>query len=173
MSKEPIDTVPNPSGMGRPIVSEEQYAQWLEIMRPFLMQGNSIRYALDRTDLTSHKDTVYEKYRLGDWFADKIDTYRATMGEMVNSSFSKLNQIINDKIAQGVPLSREDTDILKFIAEKHRTSQPFFVTRVENAESKREDVGKILDRMETDYDELGRQAEKQILEANTPVQDQE
>src|SRR5690242_18161955 len=97
-AKAPIKTVPNPSGNGRPVVSEEQYAVWLEEMRPHLELSCSLWRAIEKSALTQHITTIYEKYRLGDWFAQKIDQIRAMVGENVNEALARRVKIILDNI---------------------------------------------------------------------------
>lgn len=173
---EPIKTQPNPSGNGRPVITDEQYRLWLDDMAPFLKAGNTLWYAIERSNLQTHAFSIYEKYRSGDWFSQKVDAYRRTMGELVNNTIYTLVTQITEKIKNGqtaTGLTREELDVLKFVAEKHRTAQPFFVTRTENAEVDPDKVGKILDTMEvSDYDELGQQAKEQVVADDAPVQNQ-
>jgi len=131
---------------GRPKVTKEQLQTWLDEIRPFLVGGCTLRGSLDRAGLLKHKDTVYENYKLGGWFSDKIDEYQAILGEHVNESFHDLVALIKTKIKQEKILSRDEIRILEFVAEKHRTSQPFFVSRVETAKAKEEDFGKVVER---------------------------
>lgn len=157
---------------GRPAHSEEQYASWLEDMRPFLQQGATIWYSCDKAGITQHYWSILEKYKLNDWLSQKIDTYRSYPGELVNNTLVILAQKIADRVKQDLPVSREDLDVLKLMAEKHRTSQSFFVNRSETAEADPTKVGKILDTIEsTDYGTLGQQANEQVVAANTPLQD--
>jgi hypothetical protein len=73
---------------------------------------------------------------------------------------------------QGRPVSEDDMKNVRFMAEKHRTAQPYFVTRTETAVSDPSKVGKILDTMEvTDYGNVGQEANKQMVAPNTPLQD--
>jgi len=158
---------------GRPETTDEQFLKWLDLMTPWLKAGNTIYYALEKADLINHQTTIYEKYRLNDWFSQKVNRLRALPGELANEAFYKLVQIISDKVKTEVPLSREDIDILKFFAEKHRTSQPFFVTRTETAVADPSQVGKILDTIEeankTDY---GKLADNASAELNKPAGEQ-
>lgn len=174
----PVITTPNDKGTGRPKIAEEQYSIWLTDMAPFLKQGASLNYAIEKTGLQSHLYSIYEKYRANDWFSKKIDTYRAYVGELVNMVGFKTIQNIHNRMVEsdgkvGI-LSSEELQVWKTMAEKHRTSQPFFVTRVETSEADDSKLGKIIDTLEqTDYDELANEAEKQVLAANPPVQNQE
>lgn len=172
MAEEPTKTQKQ-DGQGRPEYTEEQYAAWLTELRPYLEKGNSIYYACERAGLTTHLTVIYEKYRANDWFSAKIDRYRSRPGEMVNDTLATLCYQIQDNIKKGVTVTKDELDLLKFMAEKHRTAQPFFVSRTETAEADPDKVGKILDTMEvSDYDELGRQAEKQVVADDAPVQNQ-
>lgn len=166
-------TVEKPSKNGRPAYDDDWYKAMLDEMRPWLVRGNTIRYALRMIGLSQHKDVVYEKYREGKWFADKIDELRSTPGETVNSALIGLVEAIADKVRLNKELSREEIDILKHVSEKHRSAQPFFVSRIETSEAKPDEVGKILDTIENDYAKLGSEAKKQILAPNAPVQNQE
>jgi hypothetical protein len=160
---------------GRPEYSDEQYQKWLEEMAAFLRAGNTIWYAMDKCALLQFKDSIYGKYRLKDWFSEKVDAYRASLGEMVNNTFFTLTKQITDKVKNeqtAAGLTKEELDVLKFMAEKHRTSQPFFVTRTEMAASDPDKVGKILDNIETDYNYVGSEAKRQMVATNSPIQDQ-
>lgn len=160
-----------PNKNGRPAYDDDWYRKILDEMRPWLVRGNTIRYSLTMCGLSQHKDVVYEKYREGKWFADKIDDLRATPGETVNSALIGLMETIADKVRLKQPLTREDIDVLKHISEKHRTAQPFFVSRVETAEADPNDVGKVLDKIENDYARAGSEAKKQVVATQQPVQD--
>ncbi len=175
---EPVITIPNPAGTGRPPIADEQFMQWLLDMAPFLKQGVSLNYAMERTGLMNHERTIREKYKSNDWFARKIDAYRATVGEMVNLVGTRIVENINKRMIEsdgkvGI-VSTEELQVWKVMAEKHRSAQPFFVNRVENAAADDTKLGKIIDQMEsTDYDDLARQAQEQVVAANAPVQDKE
>lgn len=172
MSDEPVKTQKQP-GQGRPEYTDEQYAAWLSEMRPYLEKGNSIYYACERAGIATHITVIYEKYRSNDWFSAKIDRYRSRPGEMINDTLATLCYQIQDNIKKGIAVTKDDLDLLKFMAEKHRTSQPFFVTRTETAVADESKVGKILDTMEaSDYDELGQQAQEQMVANDAPVQNQ-
>jgi hypothetical protein len=158
---------------GRPEYTDDQYKTWLEEMRPHLVLGCSLWRAIEKTGLITHTTTIYEKYRLKDWFSQKVDTYRMTPGENANEAIVRLVNAINDKVKRDESLTREDIDILKHFTDKHRTAQPFFVTRTETAQADDSKIGKILDDLErTDYGELGQEATKQMVAVDTPIQDQ-
>ena len=157
---------------GRPETTDTDYRHWLDCMEPFLKLGHALNAAIEEAALLEHRTTIYEKYKLGDWFSYKVDVYRATPGVIANDILTKTLFEVNTKIKQGLPVTEEEMRNVRFMAEKHRTAQPYFVTRTETAESDPDKVGKILDTMEmSDYDELGRQAKKQMVANDAPVQD--
>jgi len=158
---------------GRPAFTDADYAKWLDEMAAFLKLGHALNLAIDEAALAQHKWIIYEKYRQGDWFSQKIDIYRATPGVLVNDILTKVVMEVNDRIKQGRPVSEDDMKNIRFMAEKHRTAQPYFVTRTETAEADPAKVGKILDTIETDYGNLGREATKQMVAPNPPIQNQE
>lgn len=173
MSKEPILTVPNPAGQGRPKISEEQYQRWLDQMAPYLKMASTLWYAMDKADLLSHEYVIYEKYRSNDWFSRKVDMYRREIGEITNNVTVRLMRKIDEKVKQEIPLTKDEQDFAKWFAEKHRTAQPFFVTRTEQVTKDDTQVGKILDVLEgeqTDYETVGREASKQMVALDAPIQ---
>lgn len=119
------------SNLGRPEYTEEQYQEWLEDLRPFLKLGSTLSHAIENADLSKHRTTLYEKYRLGDWFSDKIDTYRSYLGEIVNDVFGREVLIIEEAQKQGRQITDEQWRNLRFFAEKHRSSSPFFINKQE------------------------------------------
>jgi len=172
--KDPTLLTEEPKGQGRPAYTEEQYAIWLEEMRPHLELSNSLWRASQKAAIESHYTLLREKYALGDWFSAKVDAYRSIPGENGNEAEVRAVSKILDKIKREEPIDRVEADLLKHFNEKHRTAQPFFVTRTETAEAKREDVGKILDIIEgggNEYDELGSEATKQMVEIDESIQD--
>lgn len=155
---------------GRPAYTDAEYQNWLDQMSPFLKLGHALNSAIEEAALLQHRNTIYEKYRLGDWFSYKVDTWRATPGVIANDILVKALMDINDRMKQGRPVSEDDMKNVRFMAEKHRTAQPYFVNRQETAEADPAKVGKILDTMESDYGQLGQEASKQMVEINPPVQ---
>src|SRR3989344_717007 len=138
---------------GRPEYTDGQYRVWLDEMTPFLKLGYSLYYAMDKALLLRHKDSIYRKFRLNDWFCEKIEAFQRYPGEIVNSIFSRLVLTVDDKMKHGATVSDEEWRNLRFFAEKHRSCQPFFVTRTETAQVDPDKVSRILDEMEkTDYD---------------------
>lgn len=166
-NNEPLLT--QPTG-GRPAFTDEQYQRWLDEMAPYLKMASTIYYACDKAGIIGHYYSIMEKYRLNDWFSTKVDAYRREIGEVANNATVRLMTQIDTKIKQGIPLSREETGFMQWFAEKHRTAQPFFVTRTEQVVKDDKEVGKILDVIGTDYDTVGRQAQKQMVAPNTPIQ---
>ena len=176
MSEQPVSepvVKEKPDGQGRPAFADEQYWTWLEFMRPFLEMGNSLYYACNKSGILPHYTVIMEKYRAGGVFSLKIDALRAMPGEMTNNTLVKLVRKISDNVNNDLGLNREDFNVLKLMAEKHRTSQPFFVNRQENAVADESKVGRILDTLEeqSDYDNLASEAQKQMVENDAPVQD--
>jgi hypothetical protein len=135
---------------GRPAYTDEQYKIWLEAMRPFLTLGCSLWRGIERAGLEQNASTIYEKYRLNDWFSQKVDKWRSTPGENINEALVTLTNDITDKVKRKELLTHDESDILKHMSEKHRTAQPFFVTRTETIVADASKVGKILDAMEID-----------------------
>lgn len=157
---------------GRPAYTDDQYQAWLQELEPFLKKGNSIYYACNRAGIGSQYWTVLEKYKLGDWFSKKIDAYRAYPGELINDTLATLCMSIADKVKSGVACSKDELDMLKFMAEKHRTATPFFVNRQETAPADETKVGKILDTIDSDYERIGQEATRQMVAPQPPVQNQ-
>lgn len=158
---------------GRPPYDDDWYRAKLEQMRPLLELGHTIGYCAYQSGNWEHKTAFYEKYKLGDWFSEKIDLYRSLPGELINNTVIRLSTLINDKIIKQLPLDRNDIEIIKLAAEKHRSAQPFFVTKVETSESNPDEVGKILDKIEKEnqHAEVAGEAKKQVVAAEQPVQD--
>ena len=176
---EPVITVKT-NEPGRPEIAEEQYQRWLDDMAPFLKQGSSLYYAMDKCGLYSHQAVIYEKYKLGDWFSRKVDAYRGMVGDLINNVGFKVIEAIHTRMVESggkAMLSSEEVQVWKTMAEKHRSAQPFFVNRTETAEANPKDIGKILDNLETtDYDKLADAARQstagQVVENNPPLQNQ-
>lgn len=163
-------------GQGRPSYTDEQYAKWIDEMSPYLKMASTLYYACDKAGLEKHYFSILKKYKLNDWFSQKIDAYRRQVGERSNNSAVRFMEKIDEKIRQDIPLSDKEVDYMKWFNEKHRTAQPFFVTRNENVVADDKNVGKILDNLEannTDYEQLGREAEKQVVANEQPVQSQD
>lgn len=141
---------------GRPSYSEEQYKQWLNLMTPFLVAGNSLSYAITKCGLFQHRTTLYEKQRLNDWFSNKIHDLQKIPGELINETFYLLIRQINKKVRAGEEVTSNEISILKHFSEKHRSSQAFFVNRQEVVPPEPNDIKAVLNRLEqenlkTDY----------------------
>jgi len=172
----PDAQVENTGKQGRPAYNDEQYLFWLESMRPWLENASSLHYAAQCAGIQQHYRVIAKKYAEKGWFSAKVDAYRSQPGEIGNEAEITLVRQINDKVKRKEIVTRQEIDILKHFNEKHRSAQPFFVTRAEVAQADPKDVGKVLDVLESeesDYEQLGSQAKKQILAANAPVQNQE
>lgn len=150
--------------IGRPEYTDRQFQIWLDDMSPLLKLGNSLNHAIEKSNLGRHKDSIYRKFKLNDWFCEKIEAFQRYPGEIVNSIFSRLVLIADEKVKRCQPISPEEWRNLRFFAEKHRSCQPFFTTRTETAQIEPDRVAKILDNLEkSDYEELGKSA-KMVLE---------
>lgn len=150
---EPLDKQPNPSGNGAPQFTEDQYKAFLEELAPFLKLGSSLYYAIDKSGLSRHQTAIYEKYRLGDWFSQKVEAYRSRVGELANLIVARKLEHVNSAMLESdgrYIMNKDDVEILK-IATKHRTAQPFFVERQETAQAKDKDFGKVVDTPSIEY----------------------
>ncbi len=155
---------------GRPEYTDDQYRVWLDEIAPFLKVGYSLYYAMDKALLLRHKDSIYRKYRLNDWFCEKIDAYQRYPGEIVNSIFSRLILTIDEKIKRGELIADEEWRNLRFFAEKHRSCQPFFVTRQEITQTEPDKIGRLLDKLEeTDYKDFGQKALAELEKVKTQI----
>lgn len=153
--------------IGRPEYTEKQYRVWLDEMSPFLKLGYSLYNAMDKALLLHHKDSIYRKFRLNDWFCEKIEAFQQYPGEIVNSIFAKLIYSVDEKVKQGLPINREDWRNLRFFAVKHRSCRPFFVTRREAVQIEPDKVSGILDNLEretslSDYYNIAKEAKKTL-----------
>ncbi|KKU28808.1 MAG: hypothetical protein UX80_C0010G0018 [Candidatus Amesbacteria bacterium GW2011_GWA2_47_11b] len=155
---------------GRPEYTDEQFQTWLDDMTPFLKLGNSLYHALDKASLIKHKDSVYRKFRLGDWFCEKIETYRRFPGEIVNSIFVQVIMAVDEKIRQGSQITSDEWRNLRFFAEKHKSCQQFFINRTETTQVEPNKIAEVIERLEiekTDYDDVAKEAKK-AMEAMLP-----
>lgn len=145
---EPIETAPNPAGTGRPIISEEQYAKWIDDMREYLRRGMSLWYSMDKAGIIQHKDSIYEKYRQKDWFSERINALRATLGDYLNDVVFRTVEAVRNRMVETdgkTQMSTEEVNIIKLAAERSRAAQPYFANRIEEAESDEAEVGKVLE----------------------------
>lgn len=147
---EPIKTEKQ-DGPGRPEVAEDQYYKWLDEMRLFLRQGQSLWYAMDKCGILKHKDSIYKKYREDKEFAEKIDKLQATVVELNNAVIFKTVEEVHNRLVEAPKLgiSPQEAKIIALVAEKHRGSQPFYATRTETAEAKDKDFGKVINELPT------------------------
>lgn len=147
---EPIKTEKQ-DGPGRPEVAEEQYYRWLDEMRPFLRQGHSLWYAIEKCGIDAHKNVIYLKYRNDKEFKEKIDRLQATIVDLNNSVIFKTIEEIHNRLVEAPKLgiSPQEAKIIALVAEKHRGSQPFYANRTETAEAKDKDFGKVINELPT------------------------
>lgn len=170
----PVITAPNPAGQGAPVITELQYQLWLDEMAPFFKMGETLNEAIDDAGLERHRGSLYKKWRLKDWFFHKVSAMQSQVGKLANNILVKTMMLVNEKIKQQLPITKDELDVVKFIAEKHRTSAPHFVNRTETATAK--PIEELLDELEQgedNIDDVASEAKKQMVEANTPVQNKE
>lgn len=173
MVEAPVHLVPNPAGTGAPVVSEEQYQKWLDEMAPFLKLGETLSSSIEDAGLFQHRASLYKKYRLKDWFADKVDAFRATPGKLAHNVLANMVKDAQEAQKQGRPVSEDTMKNVRFYAEKARVSQPYFVNRTETAEGQPiEDLLEELEKEDT-VDDATSEAKKQMVEAQPPIQNQE
>lgn len=140
--------------IGNQPLAESEYESFLTDMAPFLKLGESFYGAIVDAGLVKHKTAIYAKYAQKGDFAEKIDLWRSYPGKMANNILVKRLMLVDEKIKQGLPVSEEEMRDVRFFAEKHRSAQPYFVTRQEVAQVEKDDICRILDRLEapeTDY----------------------
>lgn len=157
---------------GRPSFTDEQYQSWLDELAPFLKLGNSLNYSIERAGFTKHRTTLYEKYNLADWFSYKVDAFMRMPGEIVNSIFTRVISIIDEKVKQEQPLTSEDYKNLRFFAEKHRSCQPFFANRTEmDVKDLKESTARVIAQLEeTDYEHVALESKKALSAMNLVAQ---
>ena len=175
---------------GRPAYSDEQYEEWLKAMKPFLQNASSPYYAICQAGLLQHKDVIYRKYALKDWFRERIDILRNEPGEIVNNAIVTLVRAIEEKARRKEVLTHDDIDILKFYAEKSRSAQPFFVSRQETTVvppiddvikklENNDNIDDVGDNIKKELAGTNEQStttsttEEQVVATNPPVQNQE
>jgi hypothetical protein len=155
----------NNGNPGRPEYPEEQYQKWFDDLAPFFKLGETLNAAIDDAGLQQHRTTLYEKARLSDWFSDKMESLQAIPGKLANNILVKRLMLVDEKIKQGLPVTEEEMRDVRFIAEKHRSSQPYFVNRQEVAQVDPGKIGLILDDLEatkTDYGNFSEALSNQI-----------
>lgn len=132
--------------IGRPLHTKAEYESWLVDMKPFLKRGMSLYRSLEKAGLRVHKDSIYRKFRLNDWFCEKITYYQGYLGELVNETLSLQIIAIHDKvISKNEPLTSVECSMLKLMATKHRSCQKFFITRKETVKADDSNINNILD----------------------------
>ena len=152
-----------------------EYASFLDEMVPFLKMGATLNAAIDDAGLRKHRTAIYTKYRLKDDFAYKIDAFQAYPGKIANYILVKRIMQVNEKVKQGLPISEDEMKDVRFVAEKHRSSQPYFVNRTETAQARPiEELIEELDKEGTDtiddVTETIKNETEQIQEpANLPI----
>lgn len=154
---------------GRPPFTDEQYNKWLEDLRPFLKLGETLNLAIDDAGLHMHRDSIYRKYRLKDWFCDMIDTWRAYPGKIANNILVKILFQVDEKIKQGISVSEDEMKNVRFFAEKSRSAQPYFVNRQETAPAKsvEEILTELDNNSDTGHDDVAEEAKKELERINT------
>ena len=153
-TRPPTDKVlPKDREKGAPEYSDDQYQSWLEDMRPFLRQGCSLNYAIEKAGLEKFKGTIYNKSKQKDWFFEKITRLQSTISDLNNSVIFKIVERVHTKLVESkdVGIDPQEAKIIALVAEKHRTSQPYWVTKVETSEAKEEDFGKIVEPVTINY----------------------
>jgi len=158
---------------GRPLISEDTFNTWLSELRPHLVLGVSLYRAIHKSGLDGHSTSIYEKYKLKDWFSVGVDRLRLIPGEKANEAMTRLIDAIHLKTLQEKTLTSEEIKILTFFSEKHRSAQHFFVNRTETSVARPiEDIISDLERADN-IDDVAFEAEKQMVEAQPPIQSQE
>lgn len=148
---EPVKTEKQ-DGPGRPEIADEQYWKWLDEMRPYLRQGQSLWFAMEKCNLLTHKDAIYAKYRSDVQFSEKIDKLQATVVELNNAVIFKTIEAVHDRIIEmsgKAPIDPQEAKIIALVAEKHRSSQPFYVSRTETAPADEKNFGKVINEVPT------------------------
>lgn len=158
--------------IGRPEYTDEDYKKWLEDLMPFLKLGETLSSAIEDAGWSKHRTTIYEKYRLKDWFSDRVDAYRAMPGRAAHNILVRIVMEAETKQKQGIPLTDDDTRNVRFYAEKARSSQPYFVNRTETIPAQPiEDIFEELNNVDESQDELAETASQQMVETESPIQD--
>lgn len=168
---------------GRPITPDETFAGWLDEMAPYLKQGHSLDYAMDKCGFlvetkkendVSHERAIRLKYNRNDWFRRKVDNFIAQAGELINNLFFNELMLAVEAQKQGRALTEEQWKNLRFMAEKHRSAQRYFVTRTENASGKTVDdvLGELNNDPEPEHTEFAESIKKQDVANDPPVQNQ-
>lgn len=160
---------------GREPYSDEQYVKWLDDISPFLKFGDTLYHAIEKAGLIKHKDTIYRKVRLNDWFCEKMTTYRSYPAELVNNIFMKLISSIDSNLTAGLAVSSEDWRNLRFFAERHKSCKTYFFDKSEIAQREQNDIEELLSQLDerskpvrlktiekTNYDDVAYWAKKEL-----------
>lgn len=117
---------------GRPRRTEFEFTNWLEQMSPFLRNGNSLYSAIEKAGLHKHKDSIYRKWRLNDWFCEKIQHFQNELGELANEVSVRMIKNIHEKVIKDIlTVSGKEMRYIRWFATHHRSCEPFFVQRYE------------------------------------------
>ncbi|HCC25073.1 MAG TPA: hypothetical protein DEP85_06160 [Holosporales bacterium] len=130
---------------GRKPYPDSEYKQWLADMAPFLKSGTSLYRAVEKAGLMTNKDSIYRKYRLKDWFCEKVTMFQSYPGELVNNIFIKRIEALHESVILGKPLNKQDVKLLCFAAAKHRSCQQFFVRNHSSIKSGHTNVEKVVE----------------------------
>lgn len=160
----------NQSDTGRPEYPEEQYHKWFDLLAPFFKLGETLNAAIDDAGLKVHRTTLYEKSKLNDWFSDEMTSLQATPGKLANNILVRRLLLVDEKIKQGLPITEEEMKDVRFIADKHRSAQPYFVTRQEIAQVDQDGVEKIINKLELEnIDNVAEEAGKRLEAQKTNI----
>jgi hypothetical protein len=155
----------------QPLLNDD-YCNFLDELAPFLKLGETLNAAIEDAGLRKHRTAIYDKYRLKDDFAYKIEVWQSYPGKIANNILVKRLMIVDNKIKQGLPVTEEDMKDVRFMAEKHRSSQPYFVNRQETAPAR--PIEEILAELDNDantgHDDVAGAARLAIGGSEVPIQ---
>lgn len=137
---------------GRPEYTEEQYQKWFDELAPFFKLGETLNAAIDDAGLQQQRSTLYKKSKQNDWFLDKMQSLQAIPGKLANNILVKRLMLVDEKIKQGLSVSEEEMKDVRFIAERHRSSQPYFVNRSEVIQPPQKSIQEAIDELELQDD---------------------
>lgn len=151
---------------GRPEYPEEQYYTWFDELAPFFKLGETLNSAVEDAGLQKHRSTLYNKARQNDWFLDRMEALQAIPGKLANNILVKRVMLVDEKIKQGLPVSEEEMKDVRFVAEKHRSSQAYFTNRQEVAQVDPFKIERLLDSLEIEnggsIDDVAEQAARTL-----------
>lgn len=128
----------------------------IDALSHYLRLGYSVNRACELVEIP--QSTV------ATWVSDDV-ALRLKIKAWQGSVSSKAREIVAKSIADG------NKDDARWWLERREKKD--FSTRQEVTGSDGEDIGVLVKRLETDYDQLGKQASGQMVEDEPPVQDQE